>query len=109
MTTETDANANAKPVATGLQLTELDEAFARDPYPVLAEVRSREPVHYDSVIKRWILTRFDDIDAVLRDRTMAVDARKAAPGTYMTMFAERAATWVAPTALCPSARVSLVR
>ncbi len=63
--------------------------FAADPYPVLAEVREREPVHYDAVIKRWVLTRFDDVDEVLRDRTLAVDARKAAPGTYMAMFAER--------------------
>jgi hypothetical protein len=88
MTTESEPKT-ATPVPTGIELTALDEAFARDPYPVLAEVREREPVHYDAVIKRWVLTRFDDVDAVLRDRAMAVDARKAAPGTYMAMFAER--------------------
>ena len=89
MTTESEPKTDAKPVPTGVQLTALDETFAANPYPVMAEVREREPVHYDAVIKRWILTRFDDVDAVLRDRTMAVDARKAAPGTYMAMFAER--------------------
>ena len=76
MTTESEPKTDAKPVPTGVQLTALDETFAANPYPVMAEVREREPVHYDAVIKRWILTRFDDVDAVLRDRTMAVDGRK---------------------------------
>ena len=39
------------------------------------------------MIPRWILSRHDDVDALLRDRTMAADARKAAPGTYMALFA----------------------
>src|SRR5215471_12765501 len=50
-------------------------------------MREREPVHYDHVIKRWVLTRAADIDHLLRDRTMAVDGRKANEGTYMRMFA----------------------
>ncbi len=89
MATEPDATNKAMAVPTGIELTALDRRFRDDPYPVLDEVRSREPVHYDAVIKRWVLTRFDDVDALLRDRTMGADARKAAPGTYMAMFAER--------------------
>jgi cytochrome P450 len=74
-------------VPTGLELTALDPAFRADPYPVLARLREREPVHHDDVIKRWVLTRGDDVDRALRDRTMAVDGRKANEGTYMRMFA----------------------
>jgi cytochrome P450 len=76
----------SNPVPTGVELTALDPAFRTDPYPVLARLREREPVHYDSIIKRWVLTRQAEIDRVLRDRTMAVDARKANEGTYMRLF-----------------------
>lgn len=55
-------------VPTGVELTALDPAFRTDPYPVLARLRERDPVHYDAMIKRWVLTRHDDIERVLRDR-----------------------------------------
>ncbi|MBI5284471.1 MAG: cytochrome P450 [Chloroflexi bacterium] len=73
-------------VPTGLALTTLDETFRTDPFPVLDELREREPVHYDAVLHRWVLTRHDDIDRLLRDRTLSVDPRKAAPGTFERMF-----------------------
>jgi cytochrome P450 len=85
----TEPTPTTKAVPTGIELTALDPAFQRDPYPILDRVRTQEPVHYDAVIKRWVLTRHDDVDALLRDRTWAVDGRKAAPGTYMEMFADR--------------------
>jgi cytochrome P450 len=85
----TEPTPTTKAVPTGIELTALDPAFRQDPYPVLDQVRTQEPVHYDAVIKRWILTKHDDVDALLRDRTWASDGRKAAPGTYMEMFADR--------------------
>ena len=86
MTPKDEAPETTQGVPTGVELTPLDPTFQRDPYPVLDTLRSREPVHHDQVISRWVLTRHDDIDAVLRDRDMAVDPRKAAAGTYMEMF-----------------------
>src|SRR5215831_10855529 len=74
-------------VPTGTELTALDAAFRADPHAVLARLREREPVHYDDVIKRWVLTRERDCERVLRDRTMAVDPRKANEGTYMRLLA----------------------
>lgn len=73
-------------VPTGVELTALDPTFRADPYPVLARLREREPVHYDGVIGRWVLTRQDDVDRLLRDRTLSVDPRKANEGTYMRVF-----------------------
>ena len=73
-------------VPTGAELTALDAVFRADPYPVLANLRQREPVHYDRVINRWVLTRLQDVDRVLRDRAMSVDPRKANEGTYMRIF-----------------------
>ncbi len=74
------------PVPTGAELTALDPAFRADPYPVLSRLREREPVHYDGVINRWVLTRREDIERLLRDRTMSVDPRKANEGTFMRIF-----------------------
>ena len=75
------------PVPTGVELTALDPAFRADPYPALARLRAREPVHHDRVIGRFIVTRPDDVERVLRDRAMSVDPRKANEGTFMRVFA----------------------
>src|SRR6266705_4899757 len=48
-------------VPTGVELTALDPAFRTDPYPVLARLLAREPVYFDGVIKRWVLTRREHI------------------------------------------------
>lgn len=74
-------------VPTGAELTALDPAFRADPYPVLARLRAREPVHYDRAIGRWVLTRSADVERLLRDRTTSVDPRNANEGTYMRIFA----------------------
>jgi len=71
---------------TGAELTALDPMFRTDPHPVLARLRRDEPVHYDAVINRWVLTRHDDVERVLRDRTMSLDPHKANEGTYMRLF-----------------------
>jgi cytochrome P450 len=80
------AQETPKPVPTGAELTALDPVFRADPYPVLTHLRGREPVHYDQVIRRWVLTRAQDIERVLRDRGMSVDPCKANDGTYMSIF-----------------------
>lgn len=45
-----------------------DAAFVRDPYPHLAERREATPAFYDPGMDRVVLTRHEDISAVLRDR-----------------------------------------
>ena len=75
-----------QPVPTGIELTPLDPVFRADPYPLLHRLRACEPVHFDREINRWILTRPEDVEAVLRDRSMSVDPRKANEGTFMRIF-----------------------
>src|SRR2546423_8542955 len=87
MTTEAKDASETAPLRSGVTLTPLDAAFARDPQPALDALREREPVHHDTQFERWVLSRHDDVDALLRDRTLAVDPRKANPGTYMANFA----------------------
>jgi len=81
-----DEQAEAKPVPSGVKLTPLDPTFQHDPYPVLDELRSREPVHWDAQLHRWVLSRHDDVDRVLRDRSLSVDPRNAAPDSFERMF-----------------------
>ncbi len=81
-----DETANDAPVPTGVALTALDPAFREDPHPILDELRRREPVHHDEQLKRWVLTRHDDVAAVLRDRAHGVDPHKGAPDTYASTF-----------------------
>lgn len=44
-----------------------DPDFQADPYPVFAELR-RRPVFFHEPWQQWIVTRYADIDRILRDR-----------------------------------------
>jgi cytochrome P450 len=83
--TDPEAPDVSEAVPTGAELTALDPAFRAGPYPLLTRLRAREPVHYDRVIGRWVLTRADDVERLLRDRTLSVDPRNANDGTYMRL------------------------
>ncbi|NNF28115.1 MAG: cytochrome P450, partial [Gemmatimonadetes bacterium] len=43
------------------------ERLARDPYPLFRDLRAREPVTWAPALSMWLLTRRDDIVAVLAD------------------------------------------
>jgi len=78
-----------EPVPTGIQLTALDPRFREDPYPVLAELRKREPVHRDTELQRIIFTRHDDVFAILRHPHLWSDPRKGNPGSFAREFLSR--------------------
>ena len=42
---------------------------ARDPYETYRQLRSKDPVHRMRLIDAWALTRYRDVEAVLRDHT----------------------------------------
>jgi cytochrome P450 len=47
------------------------------PHPLLHEMRERAPVHYSPELASWVLTRYDDVGAALRDRRFhAVEEHK---------------------------------
>ena len=73
-------------VPTGVELTALDPAFQENPYPILAKLRELEPVHHDTILNRWVLTRHEDVEELVFDRSLSVDPRKAAPGSFESMF-----------------------
>ena len=41
-------------------------AWREDPYPLYAELRDRAPVHYVDGMKAWCITRYDDVQRVLK-------------------------------------------
>lgn len=52
--------------------TELDQllvspSFYDDPYPVYDRLRREDPVHWSETLGGWVLTRYDDVLATLRD------------------------------------------
>lgn len=73
-------------IPTGVELTALDPAYQEDPYPILRRLREADPVHRDNVLNHYVLTRAVDVEALLWDRSLSVDPRKAAPGTFEANF-----------------------
>jgi unspecific monooxygenase len=45
-----------------------DPAFIADPYPAYAELRASSPVLYDDATDHWLVSRYEDVNALLRDR-----------------------------------------
>ncbi|HEY7667860.1 MAG TPA: cytochrome P450 [Actinomycetota bacterium] len=56
------------PVPLELGFAPDDLAFVADPYPVYAELRERAPVVYDEATDHWLVSRYEDVNALLRDR-----------------------------------------
>jgi cytochrome P450 len=54
-----------------------------DPYPFYAWARSESPVAYSSVFECWVVTRYDDIIAILAD-TRRFSSRNSIPSMFST-------------------------
>jgi cytochrome P450 len=74
--------SNKQPVPTGLELTAADPVFRERPHEYLDRLRSEDPVHRDAELGRLFLTRFEDARAVVSNRALSVDPRKASPDSY---------------------------
>jgi cytochrome P450 len=66
-----------KPLPTDLELTALDPIFREHPHDRLDRLRTEDPVYLDAALGRLFLTRFEDMRAVLADRSLSKDLRKA--------------------------------
>jgi cytochrome P450 len=56
----------------------LDAATWRDPHPYFARLRATDPVSWNEWWKGWIVTRFDDVDHLLK-RSPEISAATVAP------------------------------
>lgn len=65
-------------LATGVTYNPLDHTYQQDPVPFYARLRERDPVHRSSLLGGWVLSRYADIDTVLRDHDrFGNDSRKS--------------------------------
>ena len=78
-----------KPLPTGFQLLEIDPAYRADPYTVLAELRERCPVRLDPAFNQYVLTRYEDVKAIVNDRTLLRHPREADPASMFHRFIEQ--------------------
>jgi cytochrome P450 len=58
---------------SGLVFNPIDPEFVADPYPMYHRLRTEDPVHR-SPLGFWVLTRYEDVVAVLRDGRFAKEA-----------------------------------
>jgi pimeloyl-[acyl-carrier protein] synthase len=57
----------------GVTFNPMDPAFVADPYPTYRQLRTEDPVHH-SPMGFWVLTRYEDVVAALRDPRLAKEA-----------------------------------
>jgi cytochrome P450 len=81
--------AKSSPLPTGIQLMALDPLFREDPYPILAELRERDPIHHDKQLGRYLFTRHDDVFNILRNPDYWSDPRKGVAGGFAREFLGR--------------------
>ena len=58
---------------SGINFNPMDPEFVEDPYPTYHRLRTQDPVH-QSPLGFWVLTRYEDVAAVLRDPIFAKEA-----------------------------------
>jgi len=52
---------------SGVEYDLLSPGFYADPHPTLHRMRAADPVYWHPALEAWIVTRYRDIDALLRD------------------------------------------
>src|SRR5262245_52851213 len=61
---------------SGVTYNPLAPAMYVDPYPTYAALRAKDPVHWSPLPYVWVFSRYEDVDAILRDhRRFSNDAR----------------------------------
>jgi cytochrome P450 len=66
-----------EPLPTIFQLTPLDPKFRADPHAVLDDLRARCPVHRDTASGTFVVSRYNDVRALVSDRTLWRDPMRA--------------------------------
>jgi cytochrome P450 len=72
---EMGARAAAEWMRSGAVFNPLEQDLRVDPYPFYRWLREKDPVHRSYPASGWVLTRYEDILAVLSDRAYSADER----------------------------------
>ena len=65
-------------VQSGATYPPLDDGFQQNPYPAYRTLRAKDPVHWSELTHGWVISRFEHVDAILRDhKRFGSDERRA--------------------------------
>ena len=64
-------------IESGVSYNPVSEENAADPYPNYAKIRLKDPVHRMRLLDAWLLTRYEDVDSVLRDHRRFSNAERS--------------------------------
>jgi cytochrome P450 len=67
----------------------LEEGFVEWPYDQYRRLRAEDPVHRSELLQGWVVTRYDDVNAVLRDFSVSSVIDNAEPTSYTVAEIER--------------------
>jgi cytochrome P450 len=79
-----------------------------DPYAAYARLRAADPVHWYAPMGAWLLTRYADVDAALRDSRLSNTFGTALPGSAQAAGGQTAAGWETLEAIYTFVQNSLV-
>ena len=83
----------------GVAYNPLSEEVTQDPYPVYTKLRERSPVHHSRVMDAIILSRYADVDRILRDHarfSVNPDLRTSRKARYKPTPEERSILFIDP-------------
>jgi len=80
-----DGSAASPPVA----FDPFEPGFDAWPYDQYARLREQDPVHWSELLCGWIVSRYDDVSGILRDRTMSSDLNNASSSTVVDLLRSR--------------------
>ncbi len=93
--TDHGADRGADPAAEPAAAAEVvafdpfEDGFVASPYDQYARLRVHDPVHWSPLLDGWVLTRHDDVVAVLRDPTVSVELDRARGTDVVELQRER--------------------
>ena len=67
---------------TAVAFDPFEDGFVEWPYDQYARLRAAEPVHRSDLLQGWVLTRYEDIAALLKDPTLSVEIENAVPNEH---------------------------
>lgn len=66
-----------------------EPGFVESPYDQYRRLREHDPVHWSDLLEGWVLTRYDDVVAVLRDPAVSVELGNARSTGVVSLQRER--------------------
>lgn len=66
-----------------------EPGFDAWPYDQYRRLREHDPVHWSDLLCGWMLTRYDDVSRILRDKTVSSDLNRANPSAVVDLMRDR--------------------